>query len=528
MRLAAVFLMLGAAVQAPAFAQAPAMPLPTPAEVGEYLTFTEADEVAPYLRRVAEAAEGIEAGSLPGAEEIPVIRLAADAAAGAAAAGGDASPAGDGSGAAVRVLIVGAQHGDERAGLEVGLRIARDLAAGPLSALRGRLEVRIVPMANPGGVRGRDRLTPDGIDMNRDHIRLDDPGTRALWREFTAWRPHVVLDLHEIGPSEYSIQIGVPTHPNVDPELAVFGRYYMLPRAALALARADVRYHEYVAPWFEGSTMEIAAEPVDTASPGVSWYTPPPTEPVSARNAFGLAGSLAFLVETASSRDVLGLEERTDRMYVAVAALLAAAADLSTDLRAASERAAAGAAGSLALRSRYVGRPAGARLPWVFINERGQQEQGYLAPWRSKLQVDSELARPAGWWIVGEPNGLVAALKGHGFRVGEPGESAGAGPPGSDGWLEYPRCGDVTAGWPPPPRPIEGARPAPRGRWLAADQPGARLLFTMVEPWSEGGWFDDRAADADGDAGAADTHGGCAGAARASADSVFPVLRIER
>lgn len=498
-----------AAGPSPGFAQAPALPLPTPAEVAEYLGFTGAEEVAPYLQRVARAADGIEAGSLPGAEGIPVIRIGP-----LTDAGSPGQRVGDGSAPVVRVLIIGAQHGDERAGLEVGLRVARDLAAGPLAGLRGRLDVRIVPMANPGGVRARDRLTPAGIDMNRDHIRLADPATRALWAEFTAWRPHLVLDLHEIGPSEYSIQVAVPTHPNVDPGLAVFGRFYMLPHTAKALARADVRYHEYVAPWFEGSTTEIAAEPADSANAAVSWYTPPPTEASSARNAFGLAGSLAFLVEAASSRDVLGLEERTERMYVAAAALLTVAAELASDLVAAADRAAAVPGDSLVIRSRYAERLPGARLPWVFVNDRGQQEQGHLAPWRSELRIDARLSSPAGWWVVGDSADLLAALEGHGFRAAE----VGAAAPAPARWLEYPRCGDVTVSWPPLPRPLGEAERAgreQRGRWLPADQPGARLLFTIVEPGSEGGWFEDAA-------------GLCAGSGEAQADSVFPVLRLER
>jgi hypothetical protein len=200
-------------------------------------------------------------------------------------------------------------------------------------------------------------------------------------------------------------------------------------------------------------------------------------------------------------------------MYLASVALLSAAATLPTDLIDASERATASPGGSLALRSRYVEKAPGARLPWVFANERGQLEQGYLAPWRSDLQIDSELAQPAGWWILGEPDGLIEALENHGFRVAE------AGAPPAARWYEYPRCGDASNGWPPSPRPIAEARVEPNGRWLSADQPGARLLFSIVEPWSRGGWFEDPAVDAGAD---------CTGSGEAPADSRFPVLRAER
>jgi hypothetical protein len=113
-RCAAAAILLGvvgafAAGPSPGFAQAPALPLPTPAEVAEYLDFTGAEEVAPYLQRVARAADGIEAGSLPGAEGIPVIRIGP-----LTDASGPGERVGDGSAPVVRVLIIGAQHGDER------------------------------------------------------------------------------------------------------------------------------------------------------------------------------------------------------------------------------------------------------------------------------------------------------------------------------------------------------------------------------------------------------------------------------
>ena len=130
---------------APAQAQAPAMPtpFPTPAEQAEYLSFTAPEVVGPYLGRLAASATGVSADSLPAPTPLPIVRIAP-------------TPSSGVSGApAVRVLVIGAQHGTERAGIEVGLRLARDLATGRLANLRRSLDVRIVPMANPWGVASR-------------------------------------------------------------------------------------------------------------------------------------------------------------------------------------------------------------------------------------------------------------------------------------------------------------------------------------------------------------------------------------
>lgn len=482
-----------AVAPAPGLAQSPALPVPfpTPAEAAGYASFTAPSEVGPYLERLAAAVEGLEVGSLPGPMAIPVARVAPLVGAGE-------------EGPVVRVLIIGAQHGTERAGAEAGLRVARDLAAGSLARLRRRLDVRIVPMANPRGVEARRRGTEAGVDLDRDHVRLAAPETRALWAEYAAWRPHLVIDLHEIGPTEYPVQIATPTHPNV-PGVGRFARFYLLPYAANELAGADIPFHEYVAEWPDGQFAETAARPAPPESD--TWFSPPPLDPSSARNAFALAGSVSFFVAVASSRDILGLAERTDRLHLAVEALLTAAAGLAPDLVAAWEAGRTLPKDPLALRFHYAAEDPGDALPWIFVNDRGQRERGRLVPWRSEVVVDAALAAPAGWWIPADHE-LADVLRAHGFEVG------GAAPPVGAGALrayEYPRCPDLAgpdAGAAPEAgdpvertrdalRPVEvvdpdgAAEPLPaEALWVAADQPGARLLFAIVEPWSEGGWFD--------------------------------------
>jgi len=514
----------------PARAQAPAIPvpLPTPAERAGYQSFTAPGEVGPYLGRLAATAEGVTLDSLPAPAPIPIVRIAP------MPAGGE--PAGDEpDGPVVRVLVVGAQHGTERAGTEVGLRMARDLATGRLASLRRRLDVRIVPMANPWGVANRRAETADGVDMNGDHVRLEAPETRALWAEYIAWRPHLVLDLHELGPSEYAVQIGVPTHPNV-PGAATFARFYLLPFVANELARSDIRFHEYVAPWSDGRPLEGAASPSPSSEAGSAdgdgaedtrgWFTPPPLEPASARNAFALAGSVAYFVAVSSSRDIIGLEERTERLYVTVRSLLTAAAGVAPDLVAAHEAAVRLPKDAQALRSRYVASRPDASLPWIFTNARGQRDSGRLAPWRSEVAIDLELVPPSGWWIDADQVELADALRAHGFEV----TAGGGGATRNGTFLAYPRCvpeatGDADASRflrPAPGGPPEGAL------WVSADQAAGRLLFALVEPWSAGSWFD-RGRIEPGDAAGEDPNGAPGDAPVACEDAAtFPLVRVPR
>ena len=458
----AVGMAAGIAGPAAVRAQAPAEPLafPTPAERADYGAYTAPGQVVPYLDRLSREVEGVEIGTLPGSR-IPVARVAST---------GTEPP--------LRVLVLAAQHGTERAGLEVALRLVRDVTVGRLEGLRSGLELRVVPMANPDGVAERRRLSAAGIDLYRDHIRLEASETRAIWAEYAAWRPHGVLDLHELGPSEYPLQIGVPTHPNA-PGVRRLARYYLMPYVANELARADVPFHEYVAPWVDGETAERAARPIrgPEAEGDDFWFTPPPLDPATARNAFALAGSASFYIATSSSRDIIGLRERTDRLHLAVSALLTAAAAQAPVVRATVEAAERMPKDSLVLRARYVEARPGAGVPWIFINDRGQREQDYLRPWRSRVAVERRLSTPAGWWVEPDRAALIAALRDHGFRVGSADPAGGEAVRGA-AYFGCPDAGD----------PVAADVPA-GGLWVPADQPGGRLLFTLIEPASRGGWF---------------------------------------
>ena len=96
-----------------------------------------------------------------------------------------ASAAGDARGATgareqrPTVLIVAQQHGNEPAGSEAALVIAGRLANGDLRPLLDRINVLIVPHANPDGAEAFVRDTASHVDMNRDHLLLRTPEARA-------------------------------------------------------------------------------------------------------------------------------------------------------------------------------------------------------------------------------------------------------------------------------------------------------------------------------------------------------------
>ncbi|WP_432504216.1 M14 family zinc carboxypeptidase [Kineococcus arenarius] len=102
------------------------------------------------------------------------------------------------------VLFSCTQHGDEPSGREACLSLARDLAAttDPATAefLRSTT-VLFVPTVNPDGVAAGTRENSQGLDVNRDHLRLETAEAQVLAQLQRDLRPDVLHDLHEYGPT---------------------------------------------------------------------------------------------------------------------------------------------------------------------------------------------------------------------------------------------------------------------------------------------------------------------------------------
>ncbi len=95
------------------------------------------------------------------------------------------------------LVLIGQQHGDEPASSEALLVVAKELSQGVLEPLTERLNVIVVPRANPDGAEAGSRATANGIDMDSDHLLLNTPEAQALAVLVRDYRPIAVLDAHE-------------------------------------------------------------------------------------------------------------------------------------------------------------------------------------------------------------------------------------------------------------------------------------------------------------------------------------------
>lgn len=144
----------------------------------------------------------------------------------------------------VLVWLAHSVHGGEASGVEAGLALLYQLAAGTDAETRLVLDSAVVlidPNENPDGrerhvhdvqkMRGAQQPSLDGgalnnagtwpgartshyyFDLNRDWFIISHPETRGRVSTFMRWWPHVAVDLHEMGPSS-TFYFAPPMEPN--------------------------------------------------------------------------------------------------------------------------------------------------------------------------------------------------------------------------------------------------------------------------------------------------------------------------
>src|SRR5688500_15571515 len=104
-------------------------------------------------------------------------------------------------------------HAGEVEAKEIAQMLLRDLTLGPLRPLLDSLVLLVVPIYNVDGnealasgeanrpgqngpaIVGR-RANGQGLDLNRDYVKLEAPETRGSAALLAAWRPHLFVDLH--------------------------------------------------------------------------------------------------------------------------------------------------------------------------------------------------------------------------------------------------------------------------------------------------------------------------------------------
>jgi Zinc carboxypeptidase len=222
------------------------------------------------------------------------------------------------------VWLMGQQHGNEPAGGEAMLALARALADGELTPLLDRLSVVIIPRANPDGAAADTRENTNGADLNRDHAVFSQPETRLIHRLARQLPPTIVVDAHEFtvgrrwveklgGLQAVDLMMLSSTHPMTPPPLRTLADTLFQPAVTAAIAPYGLKSFVYHSISSRAGERAIS---VGGTAPGI------------ARNAFALMGAVTVLLET---RGVgIGLDSYQRRVathYIAAKAILETAAN---------------------------------------------------------------------------------------------------------------------------------------------------------------------------------------------------------
>lgn len=215
------------------------------------------------------------------------------------------------------VLISCQQHGDEPSGKEAALLLASKLVSSQKSFLE-KMDILMVPQANPDGAEKNKRRNANGTDLNRNHVILSEPESFALHSLFLEWMPQVTLDVHEYQSvdkdwiaagylKDADEMMGTVTNLNIDQRLRQFSHDIILPETGKRIEENGFRFHRYiVGSPFNGERVRFSTTAINDA-----------------RQSMGILNTLSFIIEGKRYGNVLNLlEQRVKGQIAGITAFL--------------------------------------------------------------------------------------------------------------------------------------------------------------------------------------------------------------
>jgi hypothetical protein len=402
------------------------------------------------------------------------------------------------------VLLIGQQHGDEPAGSEALLVVARELTQGLLRPVLDRVNVIIVPRANPDGSADNKRVTTGGLDMNRDHLLLNTPEAQALARLTRDYHPTVVVDAHEYtvvgrflqkfdAVQKYDALLQYATTANL-PEFLTKASEEWYRRPLVAALKAQGLSNE----WYYTTSADLADKKISMGG----------TQPDTGRNVNGLKNTVSLLIET---RGVgigrLHIQRRVHTHVTAINSVLASTAQRASELGQLQPYIEKEIAG-LACKEEAVveAGPTLVQQELMMLDPVTGADKALRVEWNSALTLRKlkTRVRPCGYWLSASSKTAVERLRLHGvqvLRVSEPGSMLG------DLYRETARSAGVRqdvrgaiadAGQIVKTEValVRGVIDAPTGSYyVPLSQPLANLVIAALEPDTQSSYFANRLID---------------------------------
>ena len=406
---------------------APTVIYTTPGLQAGRLSYTSQPEVKSWLREQASAAlrsPGTRSAVVPigrsqRGEEIEALILTRGAGTDPASLLATARPT---------VLLMAQQHGDEPAGAEALLVVARELSQGLLRPLLDSINVVIVARANPDSAETGRRLTAGGLDLNSDHLLLNTPEAQSLAQLARDYRPAVVVDAHEYAVGgrylekfsaipKYDALLQYATAGNL-PEFLTKAAEEWYRRPLLAALKSQALSTE----WYHTTSEDPADKKVSMGG----------TQADSVRNINGLKNAISFLIETRGAGiGRLDIQRRVHAQVTAVSSILASTAQRTSELAQLlpyidKEVIAMACTGEAVVEAL----PTPAQYQLVMLDPITGADKPLTVEWDSSLALRKIKARtrPCGYWLSEASTTAVERLRLQGVqvqRIAEPGAMLG-------------------------------------------------------------------------------------------------------
>ncbi|MDP3171427.1 MAG: M14 family metallopeptidase [Polaromonas sp.] len=479
---------------------APSLIYSTPGLQEGRSSFTSNAEIQTWLRDLvasAAATPGMKAAVLPigqsqRGEALEALVLTRGAGTDAAAIAASNRPT---------VLLLGQQHGDEPAGSEALLVVARELTQGLLRPVLDRINVIIVPRANPDGSMDSKRVTSGGLDMNRDHLLLNTPEAQALAKLTRDYQPTVVVDAHEYtvvgrflqkfdAVQKYDALLQYATTANI-PEFLTKASEEWYRRPLVAALKSQGLSNE----WYYTTSTDLADKKISMGG----------TQPDTGRNVNGLKNTVSLLIET---RGVgigrLHIQRRVHTHVTAISSVLASTVQRASELGQLQPYIEKEIASQSCKDEAVVeAAPTLQQQELLMLDPVTGADKALRVEWNSSLTLRKlkTRVRPCGYWLSASSKTAVERLRLHGvqvLRVKEPGSMLG------DLYRETARSAGVRqdvrgsiadAGQIVKTEValVRGVIDAPTGSYyVPLNQPLANLVIAALEPDTQSSYFANR------------------------------------
>jgi hypothetical protein len=414
------------------------------------------------------------------------------------------------------VLLQSGIHAGEIDGKDATLMLLRELVLGQHPEILETMTLLLVPIYNVDGherVSRYNRSQQDGpeegmgfrtnsrgLDLNRDHLKLDSAEARALVGLLNAWRPHLHIDNHVSDGFDHAWEIGVATAeaPQAAPSVDAWARG-TLPAVAEATRRAG----HPIGPYLELLSSDNPAQGAIT----------PPYRPRYSTGYFALRNRPSILIETHSHKPYRTRVLANHAWMVALLSEVARRPSALVDAVGAAERRTvemgkADAAPSDAVLSygpdrddaaAQRGAPDHVRVPiykWsptksvvtgepLVLYERGKLQETDL-PWYHTPSVAHAVSRPRGYVLLPGWPTIEDRLRAHGLRMEKIDSPVNAEVEtirvSEPKFASAPYQGLTSLTSMKVDRRAERRRIPAGAIWIPADQPGFEVAVQLLEP----------------------------------------------